>query len=159
MAYSSTELIGADLYNVDTTKSFPLGTMVDAIDPTYGMGRFIYLAGVASVVAGDVVKYDEAFATTRAVAATRGPLAVALAAVDATTEYGWFQVQGVATVSVLAGDVADALQYLTATAGSIDDAVVATQKIDGLLSMAAVGTPSANKAYCLLAFPCANGNG
>jgi hypothetical protein len=158
MTFSVTGTIGVDLYNVDTEKKFPLGTIVDGVDPTYGMGRFIYLAGVASTAANDCVKFDESFATTRSVAATRGPLAFAMAATVADT-YGWYQIEGVAIANVAASDAADALQYLTATAGTIDDAVTASQKIDGLLSMSAIGTPAAGKAYVMLARPCANGNG
>ena len=42
----------------DTTQNHPLGTIVRAVDPTYGEGEFIYLTGVASTVAGDVVSYN-----------------------------------------------------------------------------------------------------
>jgi hypothetical protein len=97
---------------VDTAKMVPLGTIRDFYDPTYGMGEFIYLAGVASTVAGDLVSYNtSSFTTTRAAAGAGIPwaLAVATAATDATTEWGWYQIGGLAianktkTVSFAAG--------------------------------------------------------
>jgi hypothetical protein len=158
MTYSAISPIGADLSNnVDSEKKFTLGTRVVGQDPTLGQGEFIYLLGVASVVAGDVVVYNEAFATTRAVAASRGPLAVALGATVAA-KYGWFQIKGTAIVSVLAADAADVAQYLTATDGNLDDAVVAANAITGAVSMSAIDTPSTGKAYVALAYPFASGD-
>lgn len=156
MAYVTISVIGVDLTsNVDTEKKFPLGYRVKAVDPTFGEGEFIYLKGVASLVAGNTVVYDEAFATTRTVAASRGPVAVALGATIANL-FGWFQIVGIAAVTVLASDAADVAQFLTATAGSIDDAIVTNQKIDGCTSMSAVDTPSTGKAYMALSYPYAN---
>jgi hypothetical protein len=97
--------------DVDATKKAPLGTIATFRDITYGEGEFIYLAGATSMAAGDLVTYDAAFVAVRAVAGNVLPRAVALAtaAVDSATEYGWFQIggQGIAnktkTVSMAAG--------------------------------------------------------
>ncbi len=63
-------------------------------EATDDQGRLcIYLQGVANVVAGDAVTYDEAGVTTLLAANAIGPVAVATAAVDATTEYGWFVIR------------------------------------------------------------------
>ena len=50
MAYViSTPLAGFQPIAVtDTTQNHALGTIVQAVDPTYGAGEFIYLKGVAS---------------------------------------------------------------------------------------------------------------
>lgn len=144
--------------SIDDSAMCPVGTRAKAHDPVaQGPGEFIYLKGVASAVAGDAVVYDEAFATTRTVAASRGPVGFAMAAVVAG-KFGWFQIAGMAVANVAALDAADAAQFVTATDGVIDDAVVAAQGIAGCVSMSAVGTPSAGKAYMALAYPYVNGD-
>ena len=158
MAYSlRTHLVGAQpIATTSATQQHELGQRVQAFDPTYGIGEFVYLKGVASTAVGDVVVYDEkANTTTRAVAGSRGPAAVAMSA-NVANQYGWYQIFGAAVVNVLAGFLADANCYLTATAGSVDDAVVAGDKIDGMRSKTAI---SSGQATCQLAYPSANANG
>lgn len=143
MAFTvSTPLVGVQPIAVtSTTANHALGTIVRAVDPTYGEGEFIYLAGVASTAVGDLVAFDQT-STIRTVAATRGPVGVAMSA-NVASQYGWYQISGQAVVNV-AGAVADnALVYSTATAGSVDDAVVAGSQVDGAVfrtSAAGAGT-------------------
>ena len=140
---------------VDTVQQVPLGSRVLGVDPTYGEGEFIYLKGVALTVAGNAVVYDEAYATTRTVAASRGPVAVAMAATVANT-YGWFQIFGHAVVT--AGTVAaDTQAQTSATAGSLDDTATAAQHIKGAKFMTADGTPAAGQAIIALTYPSADG--
>jgi hypothetical protein len=160
MAYQSTEprIIPQGLYDVSAVQNAPLGTIVKAQDPVYGEGEFIYLKGVASTVAGDVVVYDQrAGTTTRSVAGSRGPCAVALAPVLAN-QYGWYQVSGAAVVKSAAG-TANSSVYVTATAGTVGTTVVATDKMDGARYKTADGTPAAGFAVLQLARPSLNGNG
>lgn len=144
--------------NTETTQQHELGTRAFAFDSTYGVGEFIYLKGVASTVVGDVVIYDEkAATTTRAVAGSRGPAAVAMSA-NVADQYGWYMVNGSAVVK--AGTVAaNGNCYLTATAGTLDDAVVAGDKVDGARFKTADGTPSAGFAVAQIAYPSCNANG
>lgn len=94
---------------VDTTQRVSLGTVRRFYDANYGMGEFIYLKGVSSVVAGDPVTYSSAFVAARTAAGTGNNWAIATAAVDSATKYGWFQIGGQAianktkTVSLAAG--------------------------------------------------------
>ena len=135
-----------------------LGRIVRAFDDTYGEGEFIYLQGVASTVVGDLVIYDTFAKTTkRAVAGDRGPCAVAMSA-NVASQFGWYQISGAAVVRS-ATAVAAASPYVTASAGQIDDAVVATDKIDGARYKTADGTPSAGLATLELDRPALNGNG
>lgn len=160
MAYQSTEnrIIPQGIYDTSTTQLAPLGTLITAQDPASGEGEFIYLKGVASTAAGDLVIYDQrAGTTTRAVAGSRGPCAVAMGATVANT-YGWYQVSGAAAVKSGAA-VAGASVYVTATAGTVDDTVVATDKVDGARYKTADGTPSAGFAILQLSRPSLNGNG
>ena len=160
MAYTiQTSLVGAQPIAVtDTVQNHPLGTRVFATDPTYGAGEFIYLKGIASTAVSDVVIYDQyAATTTRAVAGSRGPVAVAMSA-NVASQYGWYQVSGSAVVNC--GTVAaNAPLYVTATAGTLDDAVVSGDKIDGFTSKTANGTPSAGKLVAQICHGSLNANG
>lgn len=160
MAYTiNTPLAGFQgIAITDTVQAHALGTLVTATDPTYGTGEFVYLKGVASTAVGDAVIYDQyAGTTTRAVAGSRGPVAVAMSA-NVASQYGWYQVGGSAVVK--AGTVAaNAPLYVTATAGTVDDAVVSGDKIDSFVSKTANGTPSAGLLVAQIARPSLNGNG
>lgn len=161
MAWSfSDPKIGMQAIAVTSTdQNHPIGLRAKAYDPTYGEGEFIYLKGVASTAVGDTVIFDVyANTTTRTVAGSRGAVAVAMSA-NVASQYGWYQIQGMAVVNVLASYANNALAYVTATAGSIDDAVVSGDKIDSMTSKTAIGTPSAGKAVMQLSYPHLTGNG
>ncbi len=135
-------LVGA----VDTAAAVSVGTIMRATDPTYGAGEFIYLKGVASTAVGSWVTYNLDDGTTTLLAANAiGPVAVAMAATVADT-YGWYQISGKAVGKALTGYVDNALVYATATAGSVDDAVVAGDRVKNALGASAVGTPSSGLA-------------
>lgn len=159
MTYSITSLVGAQpIATTSTAQAHPIGTRVRATSATYGEGEFVYLNGLASTAVGEVVIYDQKVPeTTRAVAGSRGPIAVAMSA-NVAGQYGWYQVKGSAVIK--AGTVADnGNVYLTATAGTVDDAVVAGDKIDGARFKTADGSPSAGFAICEINGPAANANG
>lgn len=132
--------------DTDTVQRHALGTIVNAKDPTYGAGEFIYLLGAANTVVGSVVVYNpDNFSTTLAVANAVGPIATAMS-INVASQYGWYQIQGKGVAKVLALFVDDADCYLTATAGSIDDADVAGDYIRGLKGASAIDTPSTGLA-------------
>lgn len=131
---------------VNTTARIPVGTIMQAQHPTYGQGEFIFLKGVASTVVGSVVVYNpDDFSTTLASANAVGPVATAMAATVAST-FGWYQIGGKGVAKVLAGFADNADCYLTATAGSIDDADVAGDYIRGMKGASAIDTPSTGLA-------------
>lgn len=153
MAYVITStLAGAQpIADTSTTQNHPLGTRVTAKDPTYGEGEFIYLKGVASTAVGDAVIYNQyAGTTTRLVAGGKGVLAWAMSA-NVASQYGWYQVTGAVVATVAAAFAAAADLYATATAGTIDDAVVAGDLIAGAVGVTAIGTPSATTAVLQVA--------
>jgi hypothetical protein len=135
--------------DVHAEKKFRLGTRVKDKEGN----EYIYLQGVASCLDGSVVTFDEAHVTTLAVANAKGRVAVANAAVDATTEYGWFGIYGKFAAKVLAAFADNGNVYLTATAGSLDDAVVAGDAVHGMVGRAAVDTPDTGRAWCELSYP------
>lgn len=84
--------------DTSTTQKHPLGTIVRAVDPTYGGGEFIYLKGVVSTTVGSFVNYDNSFQTALETAVTAGPprpLAVSMSA-NVASQYGWYQISGMA---------------------------------------------------------------
>jgi hypothetical protein len=102
MAYRIIDnIIGAQpIANTETTANpaHPVGTIVKAIDPTYGAGEFIYLLGVASTAVGSLVTYTIASGLTvlAAVGANKTfPIAVAMSA-NVAAQYGWYQISGIA---------------------------------------------------------------
>lgn len=155
MAFQATDLIGAQLNEVDTSAKFQLGTLCKGIDPVTGLGEFIYLGGGASVAAGLFVTYNPStlLVTVNPTTGGLGPVAVALAAVIANT-FGWFQIGGTAIVQTPDAVVAGADVYSdAAVAGAVDDAAVANEQIAGAAFASASGTPAAGFAYCRLCRP------
>ena len=138
---------------VDTTARHPLGTRIKAFDPTYGQGEFIYLKGVASTALGSWVTFAQDDNTTALLAANAiGPVAVAMAATVANT-FGWYQIYGKAVGKALASYADNGLVYATATAGSVDDAVVAGDRVKNALGASAIDTPSTGLAEFEIQYP------
>ena len=86
-----------------TTQNHPLGTIVRAKDiatTALGEGEFIYLQGIGSTTVGALVTYNVSHVTALATSAVgiSNPHAVAMAATVAS-EYGWYQISGLAVMS------------------------------------------------------------
>jgi hypothetical protein len=136
-----------------TTKQHALGLILPSDDATYGAGEVIYLKGVASTAVGSWVTYNaDDYSTTLLAANAIGQVAVALSACVAS-EYGWYQISGKAVGKALAAYADNGLVYATATAGSVDDAVVAGDRVKNAIGASAVGTPSAGLAEFEIARP------
>lgn len=141
MAYSCIEAwaVPQAIADTSTTKKVALGTIVRAVDPTYGMGEFIYLQGIGSTVVGSIVNYDAAYLTALHSSALDKPrpLAVAMSA-NVANQYGWYQISGQAIVvksnalSLAAGDA------IGASSGAA--VVVATGSILNGMCVAAVAS-------------------
>ncbi|HEY6018921.1 MAG TPA: hypothetical protein VIY48_03230 [Candidatus Paceibacterota bacterium] len=87
--------------NTETSAKCPLGTVIRAVDPTYGEGEFIYLLGVANTTVGSVVSYDPStYQTALAPVGTNlpRPIGVAMSA-NVASQYGWYQISGVAVMA------------------------------------------------------------
>lgn len=124
MTFAVHTLAGAQpIADTSTTRKHPLGTLVQATDPTYGQGEFMYLLGVASTVAGSLVTYNATShltALSPTGATTDGaPLAVALSA-NVASQYGWYQIFGLAVVKKTAVTVNPQVGlWLSGTAGRV----------------------------------------
>jgi hypothetical protein len=139
--------IGAQpIDETSSTQLHPLGTEVYAQDASYGEGTFVYAQGVASTAVGSwVTIHEDDWSTTLLAANDIGRTAVAMSA-NVASGYGWYQVVGKAVGKALASYADNGLVYATATAGSIDDAVVAGDRVKKAIGASAVGTPSAGLA-------------
>ena len=135
--------------DTSTTQNQVLGTIVQAVDvasTAYGAGEFVYLLGVASTVLGSFVTYNADDNSTALLAANAiGPVAVSMS-INVASQYGWYQISGKAVGKALTGYADNALVFATATAGSIDDAVVAGDRVKLAKGASAVGTPSTGLA-------------
>ncbi len=155
MAYTITNnMVGASqITDVDSSQRHPLGFIVQAYDPTYGAGEFIYLKGVASTAVGSAVTYNLDDGTTALLAANAiGPVAIAMSGNTAATTYGFYQISGKAVVK--AGTVADnANVYASGTPGTVDDAVVDGDMVHLAKFASADGTPSAGLAEIEISRP------
>lgn len=154
--YQTTPTLGAQ--PIDQTSASALhnlGQRIRARDYTYGEVEFVYLPGVASTAAGDVVVLDEKASTTaRATQGMRGQVAVAMAAITAGL-YGWYAVEGMVPVATYGGAISCGTAFLSPTAGAIDSVEYEGEKVDGFTIRS---QPSGGFATCRLARPAANNN-
>ena len=136
----------SDTSIVDTTQVADLG--MRAWDDSGN--EYIYLSGVSSTSAGSWVTYNENYATTLLVANAVGPVAIAMATVDATTKYGWYQIFGKNTVAKSDTIAADKALFIDGTSGRVDDLGVAGDLVIGAYSMTA---DSSNVATVFINYP------
>ena len=133
---------------VDSTALYTLGTVAQGLDTTYGPVELIYLkagSGVTEAL-GSVVGFHGDYETALGVAnGIYTGVAVALAAVTAG-QFAWHVKRGNVATKVAASFADNANVYLTATPGTVDDAVVAGDFIYKAKSISAIGTPSAGLA-------------
>ncbi len=137
------------LTQVDSSAKFKVGQRYQD-----DRGRvFIYLQGIASVAAGDWVRFTltalTGSTTVLAAAGHKGPLAVAQSAVVAST-FGWFQIYGLCLIAqaISEGDAAvSAPVYLTSTAGSVDDVVVTGDRVEGAFFTVQEGEVALGNGY------------
>jgi hypothetical protein len=148
------EKIGAQpIATVDTVQMHPLGARRKARDATLGECEFVYVKGVAAAAAGLLATYIPSTGTTvLTLARAKGLVGVFMAAVTAGL-FGWLQIKGLAEIQVNGAVVAGSTVYVTATAGKVDDAVVAGDIVYGANFATADGTPVANWARVSLAEP------
>ena len=136
------------LTDVDTVKRNPLGYRTN---DEFG-GEYVYLQGIASTIVGSWVVFPSStFITTLGVANSKGKVAVAMAAILAS-QFGWYQIYGLATGSVATG-AAGAKVWWTATPGRVDNSDVA---VDLIVNAIQVGATGSNLATFDLNYPFAH---
>ena len=107
---------------------------------------YIYLKGVTNCADGSVVAYQPGVWTAVLVATgVKGSVAIAQAAIDASTKYGWFLIVGSDTITVRTAVTSNTALFAGGVAGYVDVAAVKGDQILGLLvrNAAAAGGGSA----------------
>jgi hypothetical protein len=133
---------------VDTAALYELGTIAHGLDDTYGPVELIYLKAGSGVTEarGSVVGFGGDYETVLAVAnGIYSGVAVSLGVVAAGS-YAWHVIRGNVATLVAASFADNANVYLTATAGTVDDAVVAGDYVYKAKSITAIATPAAGLA-------------
>jgi len=150
------KVIPQAIADTSTIQLLPLGTRVKAVDiasTAYGEGEFIYLKGVASTVVGSCVLINpDDFSTSLLAANDIGDVGFSMS-INVASNYGWYQIYGKAVGKVLAAFADNANCYGTATAGSIDDAIVAGDRLKKCKGASAIDTPSTGLAELEIAYP------
>lgn len=138
---------------VDSAKKMRLGTR----RRDYDGNEYVYLKGVTSCAAGSWVSIAASWTAVLAVADTQGMLAIARAAVDAATKYGWFGIWGVHAGLCLASfdGTNGAGTWLTSTAGSVDDADVAGDAVSHAIGLTDRDTTTGMSSFSI-AYPFAH---
>jgi hypothetical protein len=104
----------------------PLGAVREFSDGN----TYIYLKGVTSCADGSVVVYQPGVWTAVLVATTvKGCVAIAQAAVDASTKYGWFLIIGSDVITVRTAVTSNTALFAGGVAGYVDVAAVKGDQI------------------------------
>ncbi len=143
MTYNtSIGLIGHQpIATTSTVANHPLGTVISAWDPSVGTagaaGEFIYLRGIDSTVVGSLVTYNaSSYVTTLSPTTAKhgAPVAVAMSA-NVASQYGWYQIGGLAVVKKTAVAIApQVLLYVSGTSGRVYATASAGKQINGMKS-------------------------
>lgn len=130
MAYSVDSSPSAGLHDdVHASQLNPLGAVREFSDGN----TYIYLKGVTSCADGSVVVYQPGVWTAVLVATTvKGAVAIAQAAIDAATKFGWFLHIGSDVITVRTACTSNTALFAGGVAGYVD---VAAVKGDQILNM------------------------
>lgn len=132
-----TPLIGVQpITETSTTARHPLGTTVQAYDPTYGEATFVYAKGVTGTLDGSwVTLQSDDWDTALLAAGAIGPVGIAMSA-NVGSQYGWYMTDGKradARATTASGNIADnAVVYIDDTAGDVAATTVAGDRVWGV---------------------------
>ncbi len=148
---------GVTFANASSAKPTPpltLGMIVRAVDPVYGEGEFILLAGVASTAVGSIVTYNTtSYTTALAPVGTNKPqpIAVAMSANTSASTWGWYQIGGSAVIKKTAAKVnPNVAIWLTSTAGRVASTAATGKQILGARTINAATVASATSTITVV---------
>jgi len=129
-----------DMMIPDTTAKVTLGTVIDFLDPYYGLQRLIYAKAAAAQEVGSLVYFDNSWVATDIpnTANTGYPIATAKAAMAANS-YGWYCIQGLSPWSATASVAAGTAFGVTA-AGQVGANTAGKQVLGARVVVAGTGT-------------------
>ena len=121
---------------VHTSQKNSLGAVREFSDGNF----YIYLKGVTSCADGSVVLFQPgSFTAVLAATGLKGAVAIAQAAIDASTKYGWFLYIGSDTITVRSATASNVPLYIGGVSGFVDDAAVKGDQIMNALIRNAAG--------------------
>lgn len=136
-----------------TVQNHPEGFIIEAQDPTFGGGEFIYLKGVASTVVGNLVTYDPVNHTTTLSpnsANLAQPVAVAMSA-NVANQWGWYQIQGAAVIKKTTAKVSpNVALYQSATTGRVQATAASGKQLVNARTVNAATVASATSTITAL---------
>ena len=97
-----------DWFAPDTTQRHPLGLMLNAVDPFWRGGTFMYVTSTTTMVKGNICMWDEGIvaASCPSTALQGFPIGVLMAPLT-TGQFGWLQLAGFAPVTATNSIAAD----------------------------------------------------
>jgi hypothetical protein len=136
------------------------GMIVQATDPVFGSGEFVYLKGAAGTTPGFVVTYDASGTSSAAVpvANTPSPVAVAMSA-NGANQWGWYQITGNAVLNktnTVAIPLSSPVWYDAANAGNVFGTATAGRQIEACRAIATAAL-AATAVTCTIARPSLQG--
>lgn len=129
-----------DWFAPDTVQRMQLGLTVDAVDPYWGQGEFMYIKSADAIIKGSLVIWDQSYNGVLLPSTTlQGfPFGVAMAPMASGT-YGWIQLKGRAVYKTSATVAADAAVAIAA-AGVVGATATGKQLVGVRNRVAATGT-------------------
>lgn len=129
-----------DWFLPDTTQRCQLGLEVTAVDPFWGLGKFVYVKSNDAILKGSLCMWDEVYTSVLLPSTTlQGfPFGVAMAPMSAA-KYGWLQVAGRAVYKTNATVAAD-VSVAVAAAGIAGTLATGKQLVNVRNRIAATGT-------------------
>ena len=149
MAVSTSNLIGVSLGYADTSASFKLGTTVNLDDG----GQAVYVQAASAVSQYDAVAVlgdNTVVPLTTTNSANSKVVGFAQVSIAAAS-YGWVQIGGKPVVKLAASCNPAVPLYTTATAGTLDDAVVSGGLVAGIVALTTAS--GATALTCVAGYP------
>lgn len=115
---------------------------------------YVYLKGITNTLAGSWVTFDELGVTALLATDAIGPVAVASAATNANTKFGWYMVAGTCNAQLAANCAADKNIGVEGASGVAGDGQAAGDTIVGAISRGSTSTAAA--AAVQLYYPLVN---
>jgi hypothetical protein len=149
MAISTSALIGVALNNTDSSPSFAVGTTVNLNDG----GQAMYVQASADVAQYNAVsvRVDNTVVSLTTTNSANSKVVGFAQASIASAYYGWVQIGGKPVVKLAASCLPNVPLYTTATAGTLDDAVVSGGLVAGLVATSTAS--GATSLTCVAGYP------
>lgn len=129
-----------DWFTPDTIQRHVLGTIVTAVDPFWGAGKFMYIKSNDAILKGSLVAWDEVYQGTLLPSTANQGFCFGVAqAPMATGKFGWIQLEGRAVYATNATVAADAAIGVAA-AGTAGTNAAGKQLLGVRNRIAATGT-------------------